>query len=53
MRVALALVGAVVVGHLWLMLYAYAGGFEDLFLLGSIATAAIGCQCKTGGGIDG
>lgn len=53
MKAAIALVGTILAGYVWLMLYAYAGGFDDLFLLAAVATAAIGAACQPpAGGVD-
>lgn len=51
MRCVIAAVGTVVLGYLWVLLYNYASGFEDVFLLGSIAAAGIGGG-TTGGRAD-
>jgi hypothetical protein len=42
MKYIAAIIGAVVLGHVWLMLYNYASGFEDVFILGAVGAASLG-----------
>ena len=43
----IAFVGIVIVGYAWLWLYS-STDLQSLFLLGSVATAALGCGCEKG-----
>ena len=41
MNAIIAVVGTALLGWLWLIVYNYASGFDDLFLLGSFAAATL------------
>ncbi|MGE0667516.1 MAG: hypothetical protein AB7O49_13240 [Sphingomonadales bacterium] len=41
MNALIAVVGTAILGWVWLIVYNYASGFDDLFLLGSFAAATL------------
>ena len=41
MNALIAVIGTVILGYVWILVYNFASGFEDLFLLGSFAAATL------------
>jgi hypothetical protein len=52
MNAVIALIGTIVLGYVWLLLYNYAAGFDDLFLLSSIAAASLHFHSPENGDVD-